>query len=177
MKLEINKMAKHTTCPVCGSIVCITRGLECGTCGFEIKNTDKDDITKKICGTCDYLNNDISISKKQRNCKNMEKITECEVYMKTNKLQKRVDYLNRIKGTTFFKFSDSHEEIDFYDDKKDKEELETEEESSKYVVDMLQSKNCDLIAFIKETRVYFEREMGGQSCWTEHIDKLIERVK
>lgn len=56
-------------------------------------------------------------------------------------------------------------------------QLETEEESSKYVVDMLQSKNCDLIAFIKETRVYFEREMGGQSCWTEHIDKLIERVE
>jgi hypothetical protein len=75
-----------------------------------------DEITRRRCEKCDFMNNDVPISKKKPNCRGLENITNCEIYMRTNRLEDRIRYLRgEISGT--FICSRKHGcEIDFYEE-------------------------------------------------------------
>ena len=68
-----------------------------------------DEIKKKRCGKCDYMNNDIPISKKKPNCMG---IPDCEIYLRTIRLEHRIEYLRGERGPTFY--SGKEPFIDFY---------------------------------------------------------------
>ncbi len=63
---------------------------------------EMDEVTRKRCGECDYMNNDVAINKKRPNCKDSYKQIECEVYLRTHKLENRVKYLRGEIGPIFF---------------------------------------------------------------------------
>jgi len=63
-----------------------------------------DELQRRRCLKCDYLNNDIPINKKKPNCKNF---LDCEVYNVTIKLKMRIQYLRGEIGPMFICAKDS----------------------------------------------------------------------
>ncbi|WP_408605140.1 hypothetical protein [Caldicellulosiruptor hydrothermalis] len=57
-----------------------------------------DELRRRQCLKCDYLNNDIPINKKKPNCKDF---LNCEVYNVTIKLKMRIQYLRGEIGPMF----------------------------------------------------------------------------
>lgn len=58
-------------------------------------------LDRQRCRKCDYLNNDIPISKKKPRCIGSDNLLNCEIYMKTGQLETRIDYLTGKSGPMF----------------------------------------------------------------------------
>lgn len=51
------------------------------------------DLRKKRCAKCDFMNNKRAIAYKEPNCKGTENLTNCEIYTETIRLENRIEYL------------------------------------------------------------------------------------
>ena len=83
------------------------------------KLNELDEVSQRRCRKCDYFNLSIPLDQKQMNCRGYgvagKGIEECEVYIKTNTLIHRIQYLKGDRSP-LFSCGDGELEVDTYEE-------------------------------------------------------------
>ena len=66
-----------------------------------LKLKEMDDITRNRCGKCDYMNSNVPINKKTPGCKSVSGMVNCELYLMTNRIDNRIEFLKGNIGPIF----------------------------------------------------------------------------
>jgi hypothetical protein len=74
------------------------------------------DIERARCSKCDYMNNDVPISKKKANCPGIDNWLNCNCYMTASRAMQAVQYARGEIGPVYFNLGNGVGYIDTYDD-------------------------------------------------------------